>query len=1436
MAELDLSLSDALTDNVPQQGPESLVERDFVAQLEAETFDDQVGETVGKTDYIPLLDNDDTRADTGTGLENGEQEAHGVQKPGLKLTAGGQTAALRPEPQGEVWSHSLDQQQALATDFLSASMAGYSDPLGSQTGPAQMMDSGRMGIFSGFSPPGGMGINMEVEVGAAPLSADRIQSIAEPQNSTPPAGSDAPKEHTPMLPEPQTPRSPLDLSAGASGDCWPNQAGQLSTDLTFTPSHHAKELGINPDEAPDSWPSRESTAYAGGDERDGDGSDRKQKKKKKRRQKEEASYEHPEGQAQGENTPTTEEFYHRIGPRRDRGEGGWEEQLGKSGGRGKKGRSRKKIPEEWGVTTEPFVPASAAPSQISDDVMMDLGSSVQPNLEASFGDTSQSQWKAEVSPEEGLVPSPLSQDLFSATSVNPMILKSELNATAAPFTMPSTANNATVGSLPVTSCPSDPFDLLMDTENASLGNSSQALLPPSSLEHEASMGGDMVDSGMFDHTTSFQESCAQGLPEGDTSAFSPASQSSPGYSSKEEVLASAPPLSPSDASWLLNDSHMSSNSEAFETSDISSSGHPLPLGMSFDTPSPAPLRSPKTTAQEFHSKEHQDEKLSEKLPKKSRSSSSSSSVKSPTSPGEKNFPPQASPVISPSSPPSVPPLAIPGSGLNPTAKPFFPSFADTFEEPATAPPVFPITEVKSDMMDKEKKEEKPEDSAKMVDLFDPLDKAEQKSVKVEFISSDTPAKVEKEAEKEKQNETQKDKAKETETVKEKENQAEKVQEKEKEAETVKEPEKEAVKKETEKPGEKVEERKEPEQEKEKVVVKMDPVLQKTDEDDRMNKEEQSSDKSMKTDKVDKTEKEEKEAVGEKVESKVEKTENVEKVEKNEKMPKVEESVQSSEKLEKPEVKDDKEQLIESVIKTPEQQPALIKADAGLDKQEKKADVDTKTTAEEEEAKKEESDVNKAKKTEHEKPAEKPTQKNEKEEKADKPQVDKKAVDKKDEKKDKAAKTDAGDKTKKAKAAVNGSSATPSKDLGSADKKTKPGAGLTKSTAATKTRLTSTAAAGAVSTKRPTLSSTTSTSDKKPITTKAPPTTAATPKRPSTTTSSSRPASSGSAAATRDVKARTTAEKRPLVPKASTTTSNLTGATKNGTAITAASRTTTSVRTATTARTSTTTAAKKPLASKTDNKPGEEKKPSTLRTSAADSTKPKSTTTTARSAASTTAASRIRTTASKPTTPSSTTGTVPEKKPPVPRATRVPSSTTTSTTASRTTTRPSTAPAPDIRNARSKIGSTDNMKHQPGGGKMSSAYQSRVAASRETSQGKVQILNKKVDLSKVTSKCGSKDNIKHKPGGGVVKIESHKVSFREKAQSKVGSMDNAEGAQETTEGNGTPLSGTAGLAPGSEPGPAGSPAAQENGVKEGVPSDSEALREPQALDSGIPETN
>ncbi|KAJ4925669.1 hypothetical protein JOQ06_018392, partial [Pogonophryne albipinna] len=1366
MAELDLSLSDALTDSVPQQGPESLVERDFMAQLESETFDDKVGETVGKTDYIPLLDDDDTRADTGAAMENGEQEAHGVQKPGCKLSAGEQISVLRPEPQGEVRSHSLDQQQALATDFL-----------------------------SDFPQPGGMAVN----VGAAPLSAERTPSIAEPQHPTPPMGSEVPKGHSPMMPEPQPPRSPLDLSAGALSESWPDEAGCPSTDLPFSPSvstvisRHAGHLAVGPGDPTDSWPNRESSSYAGGDEREGEGSDRKQKRKKKRRQKDEGSYEqpeisvNPEVQTQGENNPSTEEFYGRIGPRRDKGDACWEEQLGKSGGRGKKGKSRKKLPEEWGVTAEPFVPSPAETSQNTEQVKMDIGSPVKTKLESSFGDmdTSQSPWKNEVYPEEGLVPSPLSQEKLSPAddSINPLVLKSELKATAVPFTMRSTPNSA-AGSFPIAGRPDDPFDLLMDTENASLGNSSMPFSP----------GGDMVDSGRFD--SSLQE-CMQGMPDEDTSAFSPPSQPSPspGPIPKGEVLASAPPLSPSDASWIVNDSNVSSNRDIFSFRDMSTPGVPSTLGLSFDTPSPAPLRSPKTTAQEFQPKERKDAKSAQKQANKSRSSSSSS-VKSPTSPGANDFPPQASPVVPPSSP---------GCGLNPTAKPFIPSFADPLEEPDVVPPVVPIIEVKSDKMEKAEIGEKMEDNVKKVDLFDPLDKDERKSVKVEF--SDTPAK--KDMEKEKQTETQKEKEKVAEKVKEKEDE-------------IKGEEKVKAEKETDKV--KVTEAEKLEEERKKETEKVEPMQQK-EKEDKMNKVEESLDRLAKTAKDDKIEKVK---VTEAAERKVEVTENVDKNEKS----KMEEKTENknTEKNEKTEMKDGKEQQMDKMEKTPDQLQTP-------DQLEKEADVETKTSPVVEDTKKEEAD--KVKKTEKDNKVETPTKKSDKEEKQDKIQASKKVLEKKDDKKDKTAKTDVGDKAKKAKPATNGSSAPLSRDL--ADKKPKPAVVATKLSAAAKTRPSTSATGGPLTAtpKRPSSSSTnTSILDRKTTTAKAPTTAAVGAKRPSTT-STSRPASSISTTA-RDVRPKTTTERRPLVPKPSTASSTgSTTATKNGTATTAASKTASSVRTTASTRTVPTTAARKPLASKTDSKPGEEKKPGTVKTSAADPTKPKTTTSTTRSTTSTLAASRTRPTAAKPAPPpsSSTTGTAPEKKPLVPRTSRTTSSTTTTT--SRTAARPGTAPAPDIRNVRSKIGSTDNMKHQPGGGKVPSASQSRGVLSKDTSQGKVQILNKKVDLSKVTSKCGSKDNIKYKPGGGVVKVESHKVSFREKA--KVGSMDNlshspaggdmkAEGAQDRAEGNGTPMSGTA--APGPEPGQEGSPAARENGLKEGPPCDNEGL---QALDARIPET-
>uniref|UniRef100_W5ULM1 Microtubule-associated protein n=1 Tax=Ictalurus punctatus TaxID=7998 RepID=W5ULM1_ICTPU len=141
-----------------------------------------------------------------------------------------------------------------------------------------------------------------------------------------------------------------------------------------------------------------------------------------------------------------------------------------------------------------------------------------------------------------------------------------------------------------------------------------------------------------------------------------------------------------------------------------------------------------------------------------------------------------------------------------------------------------------------------------------------------------------------------------------------------------------------------------------------------------------------------------------------------------------------------------------------------------------------------------------------------------------------------------------------------------------------------------------------------------------------------------------------------------------------------------------------------------------------------------------------------------------------------------------------------------------APLPDLKNVRPKVGSTENMKHQPGGGRVQildkkvdfSSVQARCGSkdnikhipgggkvqildqkldlsnvqarcgSKDNMKytpggGKVQIVHKKIDLSNVQAKCGSKDNIRYKPGGGNIEIRSEKLEF--KAQSKIGSLDN-----------------------------------------------------------------
>ncbi|TRY53863.1 hypothetical protein DNTS_002808, partial [Danionella cerebrum] len=430
--------------------------------------------------------------------------------------------------------------------------------------------------------------------------------------------------------------------------------------------------------------------------------------------------------------------------------------------------------------------------------------------------------------------------------------------------------------------------------------------------------------------------------------------------------------------------------------------------------------------------------------------------------------------------------------------------------------------------------------------------------------------------------------------------------------------------------------------------------------------------------------------------------------------------------------------------------------------------------------------------------EKHDNKAEKVEKVDKPEKTNKE---KEDKKDNGEKVDKAAKAEKNVMAAKGPAKSPtadvSKEVTSSDGKNKPSAG---SSSARPNSLSAGSSAGAPKRTSPT---TNSANKKSPIP-KAPTPTAATKKTPGATGVENKAKSS-----------ETGAQRRPPVPKAKAAAATNS---KNGTS------------------TQPTSAARRSSGTKTESQAGEAKKTAaktpaqtTPRTSR---TQPSTTSTAETNGTPTPRASRI----TKPPVPKQTPL---EKKPPVPRAPR--------------NIRPTNAPLPDLKNVRSKIGSTDNMKYQPGGGKVQIVHK-KLDFSHVTSRcgskdnikhvpggGNVQILNKKVDLSKVTSKCGSKDNIKHKPGGGDVKIESHKVNVNAKA--KVGSLDNVghepgggsvkviEGVQQKSEGSPSP--------PATSPPVQVSNGAKENGLKESsstaVPNLMEGPRDTQGLDKRIPGT-
>ncbi|XP_051878620.1 titin-like isoform X3 [Pristis pectinata] len=327
----------------------------------------------------------------------------------------------------------------------------------------------------------------------------------------------------------------------------------------------------------------------------------------------------------------------------------------------------------------------------------------------------------------------------------------------------------------------------------------------------------------------------------------------------------------------------------------------------------------------------------------------------------------------------------------------------------------------------------------------------------------------------------------------------------------------------------------------------------------------------------------------------------------------------------------------------------------------------------------------------------------------------------------------------------------------------------------------------------------------------------------------------SSATNKDVKPKATEAKSPTKPPSSRPPSA--GVTKTPSNTTIKSSTTSLQKVATTAgstpRNTTLSTPRRPTSIKTEPKSTEIRKSLSAKSPLGETGRSKTTSTTS-----------IKSTGTTPSTPStplgvSSPGTPSSNTPRAPRTlalkttaaseakrvapiSRTPSKPTVA--AGPKQLRPTSAPAPDLKNVKSKIGSTDNIKHQPGGGKAKSVEKKpepvrlnrkvepstviRVAKttttkdSQKQTNGKVQIVNKKVDYSHVQSKCGSKDNIKHVPGGGNVqipkakvdvsrasskcgsktnlkhkagggdvKIETSKTNFKNKAESKVGSLDN-----------------------------------------------------------------
>lgn len=238
---------------------------------------------------------------------------------------------------------------------------------------------------------------------------------------------------------------------------------------------------------------------------------------------------------------------------------GWED-VGRVGARVKKAKSRKKIPEEWAIHAEPFVPASASVSQ-------------------EFGGDSGLISLSEDYTHESFIPLSLTQDLLSFTATSP------------PSTLqPAVTSPKSPGQTSGLSVSSGFHDIIMETESVFQDYPKDAFESP------------LVKAGSV--TTAFEEATFEQEPSTPPPVMSllesqmkepqMSTPASTCFVPPMEALISAPPFSPSGPAWSLNNHNLSGV-----------------VNVAFETPVPLPSPKNKTTKES-------------KQGKKSRSSSSKS--------------------------------------------------------------------------------------------------------------------------------------------------------------------------------------------------------------------------------------------------------------------------------------------------------------------------------------------------------------------------------------------------------------------------------------------------------------------------------------------------------------------------------------------------------------------------------------------------------------------------------------------------------------------------------------------------------------------------------------------------------------------------------------------------------------------------------------------